>query len=73
MLHRRFARAVLVAGLRAARLLAVAAGRDRRGAHGLAFQTARAELLLQTLLRLRAQTQLALDGVLVFLVQLSAG
>ena len=39
----------------------------------MAFQAARAELLLQTLLRLCAQTQLALDGVLVFFVGFSAG
>ena len=46
------------------RLVAVAAGRNRRGPHRLRAQASRAELLLQTLLRLRAETQLALNGVL---------
>lgn len=50
------------------RLVAVAAGGNRRRAHRLRAQASGAELLLQTLFRFCAQTELALNGVFFALV-----
>lgn len=61
----------LVARLAGCRLVAVASWRDGRRAHRLTLQSSCSELLLKSLLRLGAETQLATDRIFLLLRNVS--